>query len=97
MLLFHSFRVCSQTIHQSLTGCGPRSVSSASDVFILRNKREINDFELVYGSLLRIEKFEGENFHLWKFKLQMVLEEKDLWNIVKGDEVEPTDERTTET
>ena len=27
----------------------------------------------------------------------MVLEEKDLWNIVKGDEVEPTDEGTKET
>ena len=50
-----------------------------------------------HGSLLRIEKFKGENFHLWKFKMQMVLEEKDLWNIVKGDEVEPTDEGTTET
>ena len=50
-----------------------------------------------YGSLLRIEKFKGENFHLWKFKMQMVLEEKDLWNIVKGDEVEPAEEGTTET
>ena len=49
------------------------------------------------GSLLRIEKFKGENFHLWKFKMQMVLEEKDLWNIVKGDEVEPAEEGTTET
>ena len=45
-----------------------------------------------HGSLLRIEKFKGENFQLWKFKMQ-----KDLWNIVKGDEVEPTDEGTTET
>ena len=50
-----------------------------------------------HGSLLRIEKFKGENFHLWKFKMQMVLEEKDLWNIVKGDEVEPAKEGTTKT
>ena len=50
-----------------------------------------------HGSLLRIEKFKGENFHLWKFKMQMVLEEKDLWNICTGDEVEPTAEGTTET
>ena len=50
-----------------------------------------------HGSLLRIEKFKGENFHLWKFRMQMVLEEKDLWNIVQGDEVEPIDEGTTET
>ena len=51
VVVFHSFRVCGRTIHQSLTDYGPRSVSSASDVFILRNKREINDFELVYGVL----------------------------------------------
>ena len=51
VVVFYSFRVCGRTIHQSLTGYGPRSVSSASDVFILRNKREINDFELVYGVL----------------------------------------------
>ena len=38
---------------------------------------------------IRIDKFNGENFHLWKFKMQMVLEEKDLWGIVSGDEKEP--------
>ena len=27
----------------------------------------------------RINKFDGSNFHLWKFKMQMVLEEWDLW------------------
>ena len=48
-------------------------------------------------SLSRIEKFNGENFHLWKFKMQMVLEDKDLWGIVSGDEVEPVEEGTTET
>ena len=88
----------------SLTVYVPRSANSASDVFILRNTREINDFELVYGasgndkrgSLLGIEKFKGENFHLWKFKMEMVFEEKDLSNIVRGDEVEPTDEGTNE-
>jgi len=34
----------------------------------------------------------GENFHLWKFKMQMVLEERELWGIVSGGEVEPTGE-----
>ena len=24
-----------------------------------------------------IEKFDGKNFHLWKFKMQMILEDKD--------------------
>ena len=41
---------------------------------------------------LRIEKFKGVNFHLWKFKMQMVLEEKNLWDIVSGEEVEPEEE-----
>ena len=36
----------------------------------------------------RINKFDGSNFHLWKFKMQMVLEERDLWDVVSG-EVKP--------
>jgi transposase InsO family protein len=36
-----------------------------------------------------LEKFDGENFHLWKFKMQLVLEEKDLWEIVTGSEEHP--------
>lgn len=39
-----------------------------------------------------IEKFNGTNFHLWKFKIQMILEEKDLWDIVSGDETKPEEE-----
>ena len=50
-----------------------------------------------HAMLYRIEKFNGENFHLWKFKLQMILEDKDLWDIVKGVEVEPSVEDSTET
>eukprot|EP00794_Sanderia_malayensis_P009441 gene9441-10427_t len=46
---------------------------------------------------LRIEKFRGENFHLWKFKMQMVLEDKDLWGIVSGEELEPDNQGVTET
>ena len=33
-----------------------------------------------------VDKFDGMNFHLWKFKMQMVLAEKELWEIVKGSE-----------
>ena len=32
----------------------------------------------------RINKFSGTNFHTWKFKMQMVLEERDLWDVVSG-------------
>ena len=33
----------------------------------------------------RINKFAGTNFHTWKFKMQMVLEERDLWEVVSGE------------
>ena len=39
-------------------------------------------------TIARINKFDGANFHLWKFKMQMVLEERDLWDVVSG-EVKP--------
>ena len=32
----------------------------------------------------RINKFQGTNFHTWKFVLQMVLEERDLWEVTSG-------------
>jgi hypothetical protein len=31
-----------------------------------------------------IDKFNGENFNLWKFKMEMVLASMDLWEIVDG-------------
>ncbi|KAF1318440.1 Gag-pol polyprotein, partial [Globisporangium splendens] len=33
----------------------------------------------------RINKFDGTNFHTWKFKMQMVLEERELWEVVSGE------------
>ena len=30
------------------------------------------------SSSFRIAKFDGTNFHAWKFKIQMILEERDL-------------------
>ena len=32
----------------------------------------------------RISKFQGNNFHTWKFKMQMVMEERDLWEVTSG-------------
>ena len=32
----------------------------------------------------RIDKFDGSNFHVWKFKMQMVLEDRDLWDVTCG-------------
>jgi hypothetical protein len=36
-----------------------------------------------------IDKFNGENFNLWKFKMEMVLASMDLWEIVDGSEEAP--------
>jgi gag-polypeptide of LTR copia-type len=47
-----------------------------------------NDFA---DAIRVIDKFNGEDFHLWKFKMRMVLEEKDLWDLVTGREEHPTD------
>ncbi|KAG6590650.1 gag-pol polyprotein [Phytophthora cinnamomi] len=33
----------------------------------------------------RINKFDGTNFHTWKFKITMVLEERDLWEVTSGE------------
>ena len=35
-----------------------------------------------YASTSRINKFDRTNFHSWKFKMQMVLKERDLWEVV---------------
>src|SRR5579875_1494527 len=36
-----------------------------------------------------VDKFNGENFSLFKFKMEMILDEKDLWDIVEGTEKAP--------
>ena len=36
-----------------------------------------------------VEKFNGDNFSLFKFKMEMVLDDKELWDIVTGDEKPP--------
>ncbi len=45
---------------------------------------------------IAISKFEGNNFHLWKLKIRMVLEELELWSIVEGTEARPILEDTFE-
>jgi hypothetical protein len=36
-----------------------------------------------------IDKFNGENFNLWKFTMEMVLASMDLWEIIDGSEEAP--------
>ena len=37
-----------------------------------------------------MDKFNGDNFFLFKFKMEMILDEKDLWDIVEGTEKAPS-------
>jgi hypothetical protein len=37
-----------------------------------------------------VDKFNGDNFSLFKFKMEMILAEKDLWDIVVGTEKAPS-------
>jgi hypothetical protein len=43
-------------------------------------------------SLKVMEKFDGGNFHLWKFKLRMMLSKHGLWKFVDGSATIPHDE-----
>ena len=44
-----------------------------------------SSYAVMESSQPRINKFDGTNFHAWKFKMQMVLEEWDLWEVVSGE------------
>jgi len=38
-----------------------------------------------------VEKLTESNYSMWKFRMQMVLEDKDLWEIVEGTSTRPSD------
>ena len=44
-----------------------------------------------------IDKFNGENFGMWKFKMEMILAEKDLWEVVDGSEEPPSEDADPKT
>ena len=44
-----------------------------------------------------IEKFTGDNFPLWKWRMEILLDDKGLLKIVNGEEVAPKKEQDTET
>jgi hypothetical protein len=43
-------------------------------------------------SLKVMEKFDGANFHLWKFKMRMMISKHRLWKFVDGSATIPHDE-----
>jgi hypothetical protein len=39
-----------------------------------------------------MEKFDGDNFHLWKFKMRMMLSKQGLWKFFDGNATLPSEE-----
>src|ERR1700677_5040340 len=42
-------------------------------------------------STVQIDKLTGDNYPLWKFKMQLILEDKDVFSVVDGTDKKPTD------
>jgi len=38
-----------------------------------------------------VEKLSDSNYSMWKFRMQMLLEDKDLWEIMEGTSTPPSD------
>jgi hypothetical protein len=49
-------------------------------------------FSFQMESLKVMEKFDGGNFHLWKFKMHMLLSKHGLWKFVDGSAILPNEE-----
>ncbi|UYV79406.1 hypothetical protein LAZ67_17002496, partial [Cordylochernes scorpioides] len=69
----------SLTWQQSLVGIKYFCLSKLKFVCLLKMTTE----------LPQIQKFNGDNFHLWKFQMKIILEAKDLLSITDGSEVKP--------
>jgi hypothetical protein len=55
-------------------------------VFVLAFvKNKMSSFQM--ESLKVIEKFDGGNFHLWKFKMRMMFSKHGLWKFVDGNAI----------
>ncbi len=53
-------------------------------------KNKMSSFQM--ESLKVMEKFDSGNFHLWKFKMRMMLYKHGLWKFVNGNATIPNDE-----
>jgi hypothetical protein len=49
-------------------------------------------FSFQMESLKVMNKFDGANFHLWKFKMRMMLSKHGLWKFVDGSATLPNEE-----
>ncbi|KAJ8566600.1 hypothetical protein ON010_g6522 [Phytophthora cinnamomi] len=60
-------------------------VMSPSPVFPAEDSDYAFAMDAASTTTSRINKFDGTNFHTWKFKMAMVLEERDLWEVTSGE------------
>uniref|UniRef100_H3H842 Integrase catalytic domain-containing protein n=1 Tax=Phytophthora ramorum TaxID=164328 RepID=H3H842_PHYRM len=60
-------------------------VMSPSPVFPAQDPDYAFAMDATPTATARINKFNGTNFHTWKFKMQMVLEERELWEVTSGE------------
>jgi len=59
-------------------------------MFVVAFVFKMSSFQI--ESLKVIEKFDGANFHLWKFKMRMMLSKHGLWKFFDGSATLPSEE-----
>ncbi len=59
-------------------------------MFVVAFVFKMSSFQM--ESLKVMEKFDGGNFHLWKFKMRMMLSKHELWKFVDGSVTLPSEE-----
>ncbi len=69
-----------------------KAFNSLKKVFIVAFGFKMSSFQM--ESLKVMEKFDGGNFHLWKFKMRMMLSKHGLWKFVDGTVTLPNEEVT---
>ncbi|UYV67544.1 hypothetical protein LAZ67_5001167 [Cordylochernes scorpioides] len=84
--------VNSQAVSQrSAVGSQARDAEGRRPDFLRRFRKKLKFVCLLKMTteLPQIQKFNGDNFHLWKFQMKIILEAKDLLSITDGSEVKP--------
>jgi len=67
-----------------------QSFQSFERVFVVPFVFKMSSFQM--ESLKVMEKFDGGNFHLWKFKMRMMFSKHGLWKFVDGSATLPNEE-----
>ncbi len=67
-----------------------QSFQSFERVFVVAFLFKMFSFQM--ESLKVMEKFDGGNFHLWKFKMRMMLSKHGLWKFIDGNATLPNEE-----